>query len=62
MQQPLRQQLHCAAPLPALQAFDRGVEERFQREMGTAAQLARTDAYMRTNTLAHTALVDPTSR
>jgi hypothetical protein len=44
------------------QAFDRGVEERYKREMGRAAQLDRTDAYMRATTLAHEALVDPTSR
>jgi len=44
------------------QQIDRSVEARYQREMGTAAQLARTDAYMRTHTLTHQAVVDPTSR
>jgi hypothetical protein len=42
--------------------FDRSVEARYQREMGTAAQLARTDGYMRSCTLSHQALVDPTGR
>ena len=44
------------------QAFDKDVEACYQREMGSSARLARTDAYMRAHTLAHKELVDPTSR
>lgn len=38
------------------------MEQRYQQEMGRGVQLAKTDAYMRSHTLAGTAILDPTSR
>lgn len=38
------------------------VEQRYQQELGRKVQLAKTDAYMRSHTLAGTAILDPTSR
>lgn len=38
------------------------VEENYQRQMGITAAQQRTDAYMRTHTLMHHAILNPTSR
>lgn len=38
------------------------VEENYQRQMGITAAQHRTDAYMRTHTLTHQAILNPTSR
>lgn len=38
------------------------VEENYQRQMGITAAQQRTDAYMRTHTLTHQAILNPTSR
>jgi hypothetical protein len=38
------------------------VEEDYQRQMGITAAQQRTDAYMRTHTLTHQAILNPTSR
>lgn len=38
------------------------VEDNYQRQMGVTAQQQRTDAYMRSHTLTHQAILNPTSR
>ena len=52
----------CRAAARCYQESERRVEDRYQAEMGTAAALARTDAYMRAATVNHADLVDPTGR